>query len=414
MAAAGKDEVVDRRKTVLWLTYGLPWPTDRGGAIRYFNLIRQVAERYRVLLFAMLESADEARHVPALAPLCERVEWAVMRAGSDIERARDLVGHLVRGRPLVTWPYCSRSLENKLRNLIGSGTVDILQIEHSFLANFRDAVPEGSPCRTILSFHNFCESQYRTMLCMHAGAVEKLGWLVKAYLMRGWEARHAARFDRALVVSDPEAERLRAVAAGTAVSLVPNGVDTAALRPLAEAAVGKRLIFVGHLRYPPNIDAVRFLARNILPALRAHIPEARLTVVGEGAPRVLGEFSGRDDMDLVGRVPSPLPFYQDARVAVVPLRAGGGTRLKILEAMALGRPVVSTPLGCEGLAVENGKHLLVANDAENFAAAVARLLTDRALAACLTREARALVERDYDWTAIAQRLLRVYEELLAR
>ena len=98
----------------------------------------------------------------------------------------------------------------------------------------------------------------------------------------------------------------------------------------------------------------------------------------------------------------------------MPLRAGGGTRLKILEAMALGRPVVSTPLGCEGLAVENGKHLLVANDAENFAAAVARLLTDRALAACLTREARALVEKDYDWTAIAQRLLRVYEELLAR
>jgi glycosyltransferase involved in cell wall biosynthesis len=98
----------------------------------------------------------------------------------------------------------------------------------------------------------------------------------------------------------------------------------------------------------------------------------------------------------------------------VPLRAGGGTRLKILEAMALGRPVVSTPLGCEGLAVENGKHLLIAKDAEGFAAAVARLLTDRHLAARLTQEARALVERDYDWTAIAERLLSVYDELLAR
>jgi glycosyltransferase involved in cell wall biosynthesis len=411
MAAAGKDEVVDRRKTVLWLTYGLPWPTDRGGPIRYFNLIRQVAARYRVLLFAMLESADEARHVPELAPFCERVEWAVMRAGSDIERARDLVEHLVHGRPLVTWPYCSRTLENKLRKLIGTGAVHILQIEHSFLAPFRDAVPAGSPCRTILSFHNFCESQYRSMLCMHAGTVEKLGWLVKAALMRGWEARHAARFDRCLVVSDVEALRLRAVA-GTAVSLVPNGVDTATLRPLPEAAAGKRLIFVGHLRYPPNIDAVRFLARNILPALRARIPEVRLTVVGESAPRVVGEFSGRDDIDLVGRVPSPLPFYQDAHVAVVPLRAGGGTRLKILEAMALGRPVVSTPLGCEGLAVENGKHLLVANGAEDFAAAVARLLTDRALATRLTLQARALVERDYDWAPIAERLLRVYDELL--
>ena len=413
MAAAGKDEVVDRRKTVLWVTYGLPWPTDRGGPIRYFNLIRQVAARYRVLLFAMLESADEARHLPELAPFCEKVEWAVMRAGSEVERARDLVGHLVRGRPLVTWPYCSRTLENKLRKLIGTGTVHILQIEHSFLAHFRDAVPQGSPCRTILSFHNFCESQYRTMLCMHAGALEKLGWLVKAALMRGWEARHAARFDRCLVVSDIEAQRLRAVVSGTAVSLVPNGVDTAALRPLPEAAAGKRLIFVGHLRYPPNIDAVRFLARNILPVLRARIPEVRLTVVGEGAPRVFGEFSGRDDIDLVGRVPSPLPFYRDAHVAVVPLRAGGGTRLKILEAMALGRPVVSTPLGCEGLAVENGKHLLVANGAEDFAAAVARLLTDRALATRLTLQARALVERDYDWTPIAERLLRVYDELLA-
>jgi glycosyltransferase involved in cell wall biosynthesis len=411
MARAGESQ--DPRKTVLWLTYGLPWPTDRGGAIRYFNLIRQVAARYRVLLFAMLESADEARHVAKLAPFCERVEWAVMRAGSEVERARDFLGHLIRRRPLVTWPYSSRALETKLRDLVSSGTVHILQIEHSFLAHFRDAVPEGSPCRTILSFHNFCETQHRTMLRMHSGVVAKLGLLVKAILMRGWEARHAARFDRCLVVSEIAGQRLRAVAAGTAVSLVPNGVDTAALRPLPEAAVGKRLIFVGHLRYPPNIDAVRFFAHHILPALRARIPEVRLTVVGDGAPGALGEFSGRDDIDLVGRVPSPLPYYQDAHVAVVPLRAGGGTRLKILEAMALGRPVVSTPLGCEGLAVEDGKHLLIADDAEGFVAAVARLLTDRALAGRLTLEARALVERDYDWTGIADRLLSVYDELLA-
>ena len=407
------NEGQDRRKTVLWLTYGLPWPTDRGGPIRYFNLIRQVAARYRVLLFAVLESADEARHVPNLAPFCERVEWAVMRTGSEIERARDLLGHLVRGRPLVTWPYWSRSLETKLRSLVSSGAVHILQIEHSFLAPFRDAVPDGSPCRTILSFHNFGETQARSMLGMYSGALEKLGLLVKALLMRGWETRHAARFDRCLVVSEIEAQRLRAGAAGAAVSLIPNGVDTAALRPLPEAAAGKRLIFVGHLRYPPNIDAVRFLARHILPALRARIPEARLTVVGESAPRVLREFSGRADIDLVGRAACPLPYYRDAHVAVVPLRAGGGTRLKILEAMALGRPVVSTPLGCEGLAVEDGKHLLVAKDAEDFAAAVALLLTDRALAARLTQHARTLVESDYDWTAIAERLLGVYDELLA-
>ena len=403
----------DQRKTVLWLTYGLPWPTDRGGAIRYFNLIRQVAERYRVLLFAVLESADEARHVPKLASLCDRVEWAVMRAGSATERARDLLGHLLRGRPLATWAYCSRSLETKLRALVGSGAVDILQIEHSFLAPFRDAVPDGSLCRTILSFHNLGETQYRSMLGMQSGALAKLGFLVKAILMRGWEARHAARFDRCLAVSEIEAQRLRAVVPGTAVSLVPNGVDTAALRPLPEAAASKRLIFVGHLRYPPNVDAVRFLANRILPALRARIPEARLTVVGDGVPGVLGEFAGRNDIELVGRVPCPLPYYQDAHVAVVPLRAGGGTRLKILEAMALGRPVVSTSLGCEGLAVEHGKHLLIADRADDFAAAVARLLSDRALATRLTLQARALVEKDYDWTGIADRLLRVYDELLA-
>jgi len=251
------------------------------------------------------------------------------------------------------------------------------------------------------------------MLGMHSGALEKLGLLVKALFMRGWEARHAARFDRCLVVSEIEAQRLRAGAAGTAVSLVPNGVDTAALRPLPEAAAGKRLIFVGHLRYPPNIDAVRFLARHILPALRARIPEAHLTVVGESAPRVLREFSGRADIHLVGRAACPLPYYRDAHVAVVPLRAGGGTRLKILEAMALGRPVVSTPLGCEGLAVEDGKHLLIAKDAKDFAAAVALLLTDRTLAARLTQQARALVEKDYDWTAIAKRLLGIYDELLS-
>jgi len=191
------------------------WPALAHGprdAIRYFNLIRQVAARYRVLLFAMLESPDEARHVAKLAPFCERVEWASCVPAPRSSAHAIFAGHCCRVRPLVTWPYSSRSLETKLRDLGQHRHGHILQIEHS---SWRTSAMRFPRARAVgRSSRSTTSARRSTAPCCACIRVWWRSWLAgQGILMRGWEARHAPRFDRCLVVSEIEAQRLRAVAA---------------------------------------------------------------------------------------------------------------------------------------------------------------------------------------------------------
>ncbi|HEY0757685.1 MAG TPA: glycosyltransferase family 4 protein [Acidisarcina sp.] len=323
----------------------------------------------------------------------------------------NLLSGTLDGRPLATRPFYFDDFAKIISLALAKYQFDVVQIEHSFMACYRDAVPDSSRAKTVLSFHNVGSQQYRRIAGLEGTPLRKLAFGAKARLMRGWEARIASRFDCCLVVSRQESSLLRAGNASLEPVVIANGVACDELLPLAEATGGEVLFFVGVLGYPPNSDGLAWFAREVWPLIIAERPRVRLEVAGHAPPPEVMKLNDIANVTVRGFVEEIISYYQQASVVIVPLRAGGGTRLKVLEAMALGRAVVSTTIGCEGLEVVPGEHLLIADDPAEFAAAVLGLLGDDTLRQRIVKSARRLVEDQYDWHAIGSKLAGVYHEL---
>lgn len=397
---------------ILFATLGVPYPPDRGNRQRDYHLLRRVARCHDVSVVIQQASGDGAEHERRhLESFCERVE--LVDATPTRALSRRAAEHLWARRPLATLPYWSDEMARRVRATAAALAPDVVQIEHSFLAPYIDALPPGSRAKTVLCLHNVGSLQYGSMLRMRlrprARALHALKWLA----MLRWEARAARRFDHVVVVSQSERGLLRRADSRLAISVVENAVDTAALAPLPEPPRADTLLFIGTFTYPPNVDAALHLGREILPLVQRSLPAARLLLVGHEPTAAVRALANLPGITVDGAARDARPAYRRASVAVAPLRAGGGTRLKILEAMALGRPVVSTRLGAKGLAVGDGEHLLLADAPGEIAAALVRLLRDSGLRARLSTSARRLVERRYDWDHSAAALLRVYAELAA-
>lgn len=395
---------------ILFLTYGVPWPPDSGGRIRDFNLLRSLAPHAEIVLCCFAKDESEIPDLSALRSLCREVR--IYRPGrrSLWEHAGAIAKALWAGRPLATHPFYYAEFASELLAVARREAVEIFQIEHSFLAGYGDAVPEN--CRPVLSFHNVGSVQYARMARLDTGLRRRAGFLLKALLMRRWEARYAGRFSRCITVSSADAAVLRRANPSLSVSVVENGVDCLKFRMLSEAPSGNDVLFAGVLGYPPNTDAVRFFCQRILPLVRREVPDARLLIAGKSPPPEVRSLAASGAALVLPDVADIIPCYQRVRLAVVPLRAGGGTRLKILEAMALGRAVVSTSIGCEGLSVAHGRDILIADHPGDFAACVVSLLRDAASRAELAARARHTVESNYDWRIPAAKLLEVYSSLL--
>ncbi len=234
--------------------------------------------------------------------------------------------------------------------------------------------------------------------------------------LRRYEAQACRCADRVLAVSDADAAALQRLVPDLDVTVIPNGIDTQVYRPATfdPQPPTPSLVFTGTMDFRPNVDAVLWFAREVLPRVRAEIPEAHFVVVGQRPHRRLDALRGDTAVTLTGWVEDTRPYIAQAAVYVAPLRIGGGTRLKLLEAMAMGKPVVATRLGAEGYPVRDGCELLLADTPADFAAAVVNLLHTPERGAELGRAARAFVEERYDWRVIVPRVEAVYEEVASR
>jgi polysaccharide biosynthesis protein PslH len=387
---------------ILLLTYGIPWPLDSGARIRDFHLIRELSKAAEIHLWCFAKDEGSISDLRALRAVCCGLEIYRPAARSIFESLTAAASALRFGRPLATSPFYYADLEATLRHFANQKQIDVFQIEHSFLAPYVSAAPRG--CRTVLSMHNVGWLQYARIAHLYTGIRRPL-FAMKAGLMSGWEARIAGCFQHTIAVSEAEASLLRSANADLDVTVIENGVDCDALHPLPPAAHSNHILFVGVLGYPPNADAVLFFARRVLPLIRRHVPGVRFSVVGKAPPREVVALASSGVFTLHADVPDVLPYYTEASVCVAPLRAAGGTRLKILEAMALGRPTVSTTIGAEGLELQNGAELLIADSADDFAACVVRLLRDSALWREIARNARRRVETRHNWSALGAKQL---------
>lgn len=389
------------------MTLGSPLSPDRGPQIRDHELIVRVAARHEVTVLPVLEPGQALGTDPKLGGRCE-VLAPVIIDGSALPSARRAATHLWRRRPLASLPYIDQALVARLASIAGSGGFDLVQLEHSFLAPCAEVLP-GS-CRKVLSLHNISHCQYLSIARATRSPSARAILRAKAHFIGSLERAYIPRFDGVVVVSETDRRRLPQLGPASPVAVVRNGVDLERLQPIAGDGEPGTLLFVGNLAYAPNADAVVECCTAMLPALTERIPGARLLVVGDRPPERVLELAD-DSVQIVGRVEDVRPWYERSQVAVVPLLAGGGTRLKVLEAMALGRCVISTPAGVEGIELASGGEALIAEPGPEFVDRVEDALSDPALRDRVARRARAFVEREHDWDAAATSLLELYERI---
>jgi glycosyltransferase involved in cell wall biosynthesis len=416
-----------RNRRILYIVRRLPHPLNSGTRIRQFELLTAYAQIAEVVLVCFYTDEEELAGTSALAPYCAEIHPVSFRSRRRMSRDSKLpawwekLRRSASPKPFLAKHCFSPEMKRLVEqiapssDLIHVGRLNMIPHVESLLDNvptspkrWRDGVPIGH--RFVLDLDDI-ETVLKSRELRIAPPVR---WHRRAYeyfdLCRLWlyQRRALGSFDRILVCSEKDR---RLFARNAAVTVVPNGVSLPP-RILPEGSDGRTLLCLGTYGHWPNVDGLRFFVDRIFPLIRQEVSGARLVVVGRDTPPEVYALHDGKTICVEGTVPSVEEYYRQATVAIVPLRIAAGTRLKILEAFGLGRPVVSTSVGCEGLEVTNGEHLLVADEPRGFANACIDLLKNGQLRERLVHNARGLVERHYTWDSIHQRVHDVARELL--
>jgi protein-tyrosine-phosphatase/glycosyltransferase involved in cell wall biosynthesis len=387
---------------ILWVKVGGLWPADAGGRLRSFHLLAELARRHRItVLTTHAPGEDPSGLVAALPALAEVASVPFAVPGRRSARfAAALLRSWLSPLPVDLHKFRCPALRAEVDRRLVTGAYDLC------VADFLSAtanVPPRAPVPVVLFAHNVEHRIWRRLAAVERRPLVRPLLEVEWRKLRRAEARACAAARLTLAVSEADREVLRALAPGADVRAVPTGVDTDYFAPRHGAETPGRLVFTGSMDWHPNEDAVLHFLATTLPRIRREAPEARLDVVGRNPSRRLREAVREAGAAVSGTVPDVRPYLAEAAVVVVPLRVGGGTRLKIFEALAMGKAVVSTGVGAEGLPIEPGTHYERADDPVEFAAAVVGLLRDPARRRALGEAGRRLVASRHTWAAAALR-----------
>jgi len=390
------------RLRILFLTSRFPFPPLRGDQVRAYHQIRILSRRHDVTLLAVSAAAPAPEARAHMASLCPEVVVEPLTAARAL---RGLAGiALGDPRPVQTLLYAAAG-EGRVAAMIAAGGFDVV---HAQLVRAAGWVPRARGVPLVIDLVDTLSASYRRRAILEPGW-KRWALVREAARLARYESFLLAAADRCVVVSEAEREALGAAGAGAVVD--PNGIDLEAFPFVPARAVPARVVFVGNLGYAPNADGIVWFAHHVLAELRRRCPGAELLIVGPRAPRAVRRLADVAGVRVLGVVSDVHGALRNARVAVAPLRTGGGIQNKVLEAMAAGTPVVATSRAVAGIAARAGEHCLVADDPAAFAAAVAALLGDADLGARIAAAARALVTQRYSWERSVADLEDVYQQV---
>jgi glycosyltransferase involved in cell wall biosynthesis len=405
---------------ILYLTNVLPYPLDSGPKIRAYYVLRHLAPRHEVTLVSFVREDDHPSHVMHLREVCREVHTVRMQR-SRVRDARALLVSVLSGQPALVLRDEVGAMHALLGRLVREGSFDVVHADQTSMAQYalRARAQAGGSMRTVLDAHN---ALYRIPERMAARARNPVmrGLLRReARLMARYERETYARFDHVVFVTDVDRQVLgRQMAQQVPQSTIPICIDPQAEPLVARVPRPGAITHLGTMFWPPNVEGVLWFGREVLPRVRAEVPEARFVVIGKQPPPAVQALATGDaaagGVTVTGYVDDPTPYLADTAAFIVPLHAGGGMRVKIVDAWRWGMPVVSTTIGAEGIDVRDGENILVADTAEAFAGAVIRLLQEPALGERLRSDGRHWVEEHYDWRTVYARWDGVYEQLLKR
>jgi glycosyltransferase involved in cell wall biosynthesis len=385
---------------ILWVKAGKLWPVDTGGKIRSFNILRHLGRKHEVTTLSYYGGGRDSEYENAIArelPGAQTIYTAAPE--STLSQSIDYVLRLPSTAPYAVKKFTHPAVRREVARRLTDGSADVAVCDFlSASLNF----PDASSTPVVLFQHNVETMLWRRMASTEKSPVRKLSYGIEAHKMAAYETRTLSTFRHIIAVSDHDRKEMLAMAPGCAITVVPTGVDTEKYQAVPSASGNPPLIvFTGSMDWEPNIDAVEYFCSEIFPAVLAAFPTARFQIVGRN-PHARVRKLASASVEVTGTVPSVAEHLRNATAVIVPLRIGGGTRLKIFEAMAMKKALISTSIGAEGLDVTSGQDCLIADDAGSFAKAILTVLQDPALRQTYEENAAALAAR-YDWSQIAVR-----------
>jgi len=406
---------------ILFLTQIVPFPPDAGPKVKTYHVLRALVGQGHSVTLVSFVRPEEVPHISALEKICEAVHVVPIRRS----RIAD-VGYMIRSylttRPFLIERDDLRPMQELVNNLVKEGDFNFIHADQLTMVQFAirgaSALPDKKP-KVIFDAHNAVWSIVGRMQ-------ENARWFLKPVL--GIEARRVKRYegellktvDHVLAVTDvdrvglEEALNFSKIHQGDRVApitVVPIAVDTQKLQPIRRKAGSKNIVTLGTLHYPPNADGIRWFFNEVFPLIRRRVPDATLTIIGKNPPQDFLDLAAREPetVKVTGYVPELVPFLEESALMVVPVRAGGGMRVRILEAFAYAMPVVTTTIGLEGINAELEKDVIVADAANDFANRVSELLENVSLQEKLSVNGRQLAEKKYDWQVVLDAMRLIYE-----
>ncbi len=416
---------------VLLLTQVLPYPPDSGPKVKTYNVLKYLAQHHEVTLVSFVRG-DQTKDIDHLRKYCKAIHVVPMQRGAvndGLAMARSLIGN----QPWMMVRDDRGAMRDLIDKLARETKFDVAHADQLNMGQYAARVPGAKkvmdahnalwllykrlaetmpdgPRRLLLERDWKLLKTYEGRMCNDCDAVLAVSEEDKRALLEAMQPSLPSPLKRESGTSSPSRGRVGRVSSGSRkITVIPIAVDGDETQPVQRQADANHILHIGTMFWPPNIDGVKWFISDVLPMIRAKRPGIVFDVVGARPPQELLDMSkANPTIHVTGYVDDPQPFLQQAGVMVVPLRAGGGMRVKILNAMAQALPIVTTTLGCEGIAVENGKHVLIADSPTDFANAVLRVLDDRALADALGQNGRALVDLVYDYRAACRPLEALY------
>lgn len=396
---------------ILFVTTKSPYPLFEGRALRTYNLMKEVARSHEVHLASFVQDQQDLDGIEHMRSLCPVVEYEKLYFGAKLPLfARDALIEAFSSLPLPIVKYCTSTMRARIRRLMAEHQYDLVHLDMLHLGEY---VAEIGQVPVVLGEHNVESVILKRRAENEGHALKKWYFNYQYKKLERYEAQCCRRVSLVTAVSEHDAEQLCQLSQRQDVEVVPNGVDTSYFDLPPSPPSGPSLVFVGGFTWFPNLDAIQYFCASILPLIRAQIPDATVTVVGKqpdtAVVRAIAETPG---MTLTGLVEDIRPYVARSAAYIVPLRIGGGTRLKILDALSMSKAIVSTSIGCEGLAVESGLNILIGDTPQEFADKVVWALRHPDLTAVVGARGRELAVNRYDWRAIGAQMTSLYERVV--
>ena len=400
---------------ILWISHFVPYPPKGGCFQRSYNLIKRVSRNNNIYLIA-LKHKDKTTHPESetnkakseLEKLCKKVIIVDISSFSGLNYYYMAFKSIFSMNPLTVNLFIRKEIGDAVVNIVNDIKIDVAHYDTISLCEY---MHHSGNIPKILNHHGVESFMIRRRVQNEPNLIKKLYLLVESYKLRKYEERNCHKFFMNTTVSEDDKVMLKKISPPSRFEVVENGVDVDYFKQKNDHDNTNRLIFAGRMDQYSNVDAIMQFCRNVWPLVKEKFPEMRFSIIGSNPPQKLLDLARNDEgIEVLGYVDDVRPHFAGATISICPIRDGGGTRLKILDAMAMGMPIISTTIGCEGIDVTPGKDVLIANKPEEYVHSIGKLINDDMLRKNLSNQSRIKIENKYSWDIIGEKLNKYYHD----